>query len=186
MRLVFMGPPGVGKGTQAKRLKTHYKIVHLSTGDILREEINTNTRWGVEAKVFMNDGQLVPDDLILEMMNNRLRQDDCMEGYLLDGFPRTLPQAQGLDFILEDLNQSLNRSVNLTADSDELIRRLILRGQKSGRDDDSPDVIRKRQQVYWDQTAPLIDYYRKQQILIEVNGIGEISEITHRIIKSLT
>jgi adenylate kinase len=120
------------------------------------------------------------------MMNNRLHQDDCMEGYLLDGFPRTLPQAQGLDFILEDLNQSLNRAVNLTADSDELIRRLILRGQKSGRDDDSPDVIRKRQQVYWNQTAPLIDYYRKQQILIEVNGIGEISEITHRIIKSLT
>ena len=105
MRLVFMGPPGVGKGTQAKRLKTHFKIVHLSTGDILREEINTNTRLGEKAKVFMNDGQLVPDDLLLEMMNNRLRQDDCMEGYLLDGFPRTLPQAQGLDSILEDLNQ---------------------------------------------------------------------------------
>jgi adenylate kinase len=120
------------------------------------------------------------------MMNNRLRQDDCMEGYLLDGFPRTLPQAQGLDSILEDLNQSLDRAMNLTADSDELIRRLILRGQKSGRDDDSPDVIRKRQLVYWGQTAPLIDYYRKKQILIEVNGIGEISEITHRIIKSLT
>jgi len=134
----------------------------------------------------MNDGQLVPDDLILEMMNNRLRKDDCKEGYLLDGFPRTLPQAQGLDSILENLNQSLNRAVNLTAESDELIRRLILRGEKSGRDDDSQDVIRKRQQVYWDQTAPLIDYYRKQQILIEVNGIGEISEITHRIIKSLT
>jgi len=109
-----------------------------------------------------------------------------MEGYLLDGFPRTLPQAQGLDSILEDLNQSLDRAVNLTADNDELIRRLVLRGQKSGRDDDSPDVIRKRQQVYRDQTAPLIDYYRRQQILTEVNGIGKISEITNRIIRSLT
>ncbi len=101
------------------------------------------------------------------------------------GFPG-LPQARGLDSILEDLNQSLDRSVNLTADNDELIRRLILRGQKSGRDDDSPDIIRKRQQVYRDQTAPLIDYYRKQQLLIEINGIGEIPEITDRIIKSLT
>ena len=186
MRLIFIGPPGVGKGTQAERVTTHFKIVHLSTGEILREEINTNTRLGRVAKAFMNDGQLVPDDLLLEKMNNRLRQDDCMEGYLLDGFPRTLPQAQGLDSILEDLNQSLDRAVNLTADNDELIRRLVLRGQKSGRDDDSPDVIRKRQQVYRDQTAPLIDYYRRQQILTEVNGIGKISEITNRIIRSLT
>ena len=186
MRLVFMGPPGVGKGTQAERVTTHFKIVHLSTGDLLREEIKNNTRWGREAKTFMNDGQLVPDDLLLEMMNDRLRLDESKIGYLLDGFPRTLPQARGLDSILEDLNQSLDRAVNLTADNDELIRRLILRGQKSGRDDDSPDIIRKRQQVYRDQTAPLIDYYRKQQLLIEINGIGEIPEITDRIIKSLT
>ena len=186
MRLVFIGPPGAGKGTQAERLKTHFKIVHLSTGYILREEINTNTGLGEKAKTFMNDGQLVPDDLLLKMMNKRLRQDDCKKGYLLDGFPRTLPQAQGLDSILKDLNKSLDRAVNLTADNDELIRRLVLRGQKSGRDDDSPDVIRKRQQVYWDQTAPLIDYYRRQQILTEINGIGEIPEITDRIIKSLT
>ena len=186
MRLVFMGPPGVGKGTQAERVTTHFKIEHLSTGDLLREEIKNNTRWGREAKTFMNDGQLVPDDLLLEMMNDRLRLDESKKGYLLDGFPRTLPQARGLDSILEDLNQSLDRAVNLTADNDELIRRLILRGQNSGRDDDSPDIIRKRQQVYRDQTAPLIDYYRKQQLLIEINGIGEIPEITDRIIKSLT
>ena len=186
MRLVFMGPPGVGKGTQATLIKTHYKIVHLSTGDILRGEINSKTQLGRNAKKFMIEGKLVPDDLLLEMMNNRLRQPDCKNGYLLDGFPRTLPQAEGLDAILLELNQTLDYAINITANNKELVRRLILRGEKSGRDDDSLAIIRKRQQVYWDQTAPLIEYYEKKGLLVEINGLGDIAEIANRIINSLS
>ena len=186
MKLVFIGPPGAGKGTQATLIKTHYKIVHLSTGDILREEIDSKTQLGKNAKNFMKEGKLVPDDLLLEMMNNRLRQPDCKNGYLLDGFPRTLPQAEGLDAILLELNQTLDKAINITADNEELVRRLILRGKRSGRDDDSPAIIRKRQQVYWDQTAPLIEYYEKKGLLVEINGLGDIAEITNRIINSLS
>ena len=185
MRLIFMGPPGVGKGTQADRIKVHFGILHLSTGDILRDETSQETKLGLEAKKFMDRGELVPDHLLLEMMEHRLQQDDCKDGYLLDGFPRTIPQADGLDLILNKIGAELDAVVSLTADQEELVNRLVLRGKQSGRSDDTPDVIRQRQKVYWNQTAPLLDYYKGKGLLLEVDGMGEIDEITKRIIKAL-
>ncbi|RMF10216.1 MAG: adenylate kinase [Candidatus Neomarinimicrobiota bacterium] len=185
MRLILLGPPGVGKGTQAQRLKDHYSIVHLSTGDILRAEIAAGSELGKHAQTFMDEGELVPDDILLEMMNQRLQQPDCREGYLLDGFPRTIPQAEGLTNLLQALDQSLDAVVALTADREELIRRLLLRGKTSGRTDDNLAVIRQRLDVYQTQTQPLVDYYQRTGLLVEVNGIGDIPEITERIIQAI-
>ncbi len=185
MRLILLGPPGVGKGTQAQRLKDHYSIVHLSTGDILRAEIAANTDLGNHAKSFMDQGQLVPDEILLEMMSGRLQQKDCRAGYLLDGFPRTIPQAEGLTDILNTLNQQLDAVVSLTADRDELIHRLLLRGKTSGRSDDNLAVIRQRLDVYRERTEPLVTYYQEAKLLVEVDGIGSIPEITERIINAL-
>ncbi len=185
MRLVLMGPPGVGKGTQATRLKDHYGLVHLSTGDILRQEVAAGTELGLRSKEFIDHGHLVPDEILLDMMENRLRQPDCQNGYLLDGFPRTIPQAKGLDLILQRLNQNLDAVISLTADEQELIQRLVLRGKTSGRSDDTPEVIKKRQRVYWEATAPLLEFYRQKGLLKEVDGIGSVPEITERIIKTL-
>ena len=185
MRLIFLGPPGVGKGTQAKRICEHYNLIHLSTGVILRSEITEKTEIGEKAKAFIEAGELVPDDVLLGMMNNRLKKDDVQSGYLLDGFPRTIPQADGLNKIMDDLSHSLNFALSLTADADELVQRLINRGKESGRSDDTPDIIRQRQKIYWKQTAPLLDFYREKNLLKEVDGIGEISEITDRILEVL-
>ncbi|MFH1853187.1 MAG: adenylate kinase [Candidatus Neomarinimicrobiota bacterium] len=185
MKLVLLGPPGVGKGTQATNVKDHFKIVHLSTGDILRGEVKTNSELGQKAKSFMDAGALVPDELLLQMMEQRLRQPDCAAGYLLDGFPRTIPQAEGLEKILAGLNQNLDAVVSLTADEEELIKRLVLRGETSGRSDDTPEVIRQRQEVYRQQTEPLLKFYSERNLLKEVDGIGAIPEITERILEVL-
>ena len=185
MRIILMGPPGVGKGTQAKNIVDKFGIIHLSTGDILRAEVGGNTDLGKKAKEFMNAGQLVPDELLLNMMENRLQQKDCQKGYLLDGFPRTIPQAEGLALILKKINHSINYVISLTADETELVNRLVLRGKESRRSDDTEVVIRERQQVYWKLTAPLLDFYREQNLLEEVDGLGTISEITNRILKVL-
>ena len=185
MRLVLLGPPGVGKGTQAASVKEHYGIVHLSTGVILRAEVRTETELGEKARVFMDSGQLVPDELLLQMMEQRLQQPDCAVGYLLDGFPRTIPQAEGLDKILAGLGQNLDAVISLAADEEELIKRLVLRGETSGRSDDTPEVIRQRQEVYRQQTEPLLNYYTECNLLKEVNGIGTIAEITERILEVL-
>lgn len=185
MRLILMGPPGVGKGTQAKRLCRYFSIIHLSTGEILRYEINKKTKLGIKAKQFMDIGELVPDDLLLNMMENRLAQDDCTNGYILDGFPRTIRQAEGLEQILADQDQELRGTINLSANKDALIQRLILRGQSSDRSDDTPEIIKNRQNVYWQQTAPLLDFYRSKNQLLEVDGFGSIETITQRIIDVL-
>ena len=185
MRIILMGPPGVGKGTQAKNIVDKFDIIHLSTGDILRSEVGGNTNLGRKAKQFMDAGQLVPDELLLNMMENRLQQKDCKKGYLLDGFPRTIPQADGLESILNKINQKIDYTISLTADETELVNRLVLRGKESGRSDDTEDVIRERQQVYWKLTSPLLDFYRERKLLKEVDGLGTISEITNRILKVL-
>ncbi|HCI16779.1 MAG: adenylate kinase [Candidatus Marinimicrobia bacterium] len=185
MRLIFLGPPGVGKGTQAKRICEHYNLIHLSTGEILRNEIAEKTNIGRKAKSFIDAGELVPDDVLLGMMNNRLKKDDVQSGYLLDGFPRTIPQANGLDNIMNNISHSLDCALSLNADENELVQRLINRGKESGRSDDTPEIIRQRQKVYWEQTAPLLDFYREKNLLKEVNGIGDIPEITERILKVL-
>ena len=185
MRIILMGPPGVGKGTQAKNIVDKFEILHLSTGDILRVEVGGNTELGKKAKEFMDAGKLVPDELLLNMMENRLQQEDCKKGYLLDGFPRTIPQADGLESILNKINHKIDYVISLTADETELVNRLVLRGKESGRSDDTEEVIRERQQVYWELTSPLLDFYRNRKLLKEVDGLGTISEITNRILKVL-
>ncbi|MBU0529397.1 adenylate kinase [bacterium] len=185
MRIILMGPPGVGKGTQAKNIVDKFNIIHLSTGDILRAEVDGETKLGKKAKKFMDAGKLVPDELLLNMMENRLQQEDCKKGYLLDGFPRTIPQAEGLESILNKINQTIDYVISLTADETELVNRLVLRGKESGRSDDTEEVIRKRQQVYWRLTSPLSDFYRERKLLHEVDGLGTIPEITNRILKVL-
>ncbi len=185
MKLVLLGPPGVGKGTQATNVKEHFGIVHLSTGEILRGEVKTNSELGQKAKSFMDAGNLVPDNLLLKMMNRRLQQPDCEPGYLLDGFPRTIPQAEGLDKLLAGLGQKLAAVVSLIADEEELVKRLVLRGETSGRSDDTPEVIRDRQEVYRQQTEPLLEYYARTDLVKEVDGIGTIEEITQRILAVL-
>ena len=185
MRIILLGPPGVGKGTQALKLKELYKIIHLSTGEILRNEIELATKIGLIAKSYMDQGKLVPDTILLKLMKIRLERKDCKSGYLLDGFPRTIPQAIGLDKILDTINQKLNAVVSLTADKDELIKRLIKRGKDSGRSDDTIEIIRKRQTIYWEQTAPLLEYYSKSDSLYNINGMGTINNITDRIINTL-
>ncbi len=180
-----MGPPGVGKGTQAIKIVDKFGIIHLSTGAMLRAAIGDNTNLGKKAKEFMDAGQLVPDELLLNMMENRLQQKDCKNGYLLDGFPRTIPQAEGLELIVKKINHSINYVINLKADETELVNRLVLRGKESGRSDDMEEVIKERQQVYWKLTSPLLGFYRERKLLIEVDGLGTISEITNRIFKVL-
>ena len=182
MKLLIMGPPGVGKGTQASRIKSRLNIAHLSTGDILRTKIEQKTDTGVQAKLYMDAGKLVPDQILLNIIQDRIKNPDCDSGYLLDGFPRTLPQAVGLEKIMESITHTLDMVISLTADENELVERLIKRGKESGRSDDTPEVIRNRQKIYWEQTAPLVDFYKNKGILKKVDGLGEISEITERIL----
>jgi len=185
MNLIFLGPPGVGKGTQAKYICEKYNILHLSTGDILRFEIDEETETGTIAKKYIDNGELVPDKILLTMMNSRLKKEDSKNGYLLDGFPRTIPQADGLDKIMKNINHKLDIVISLTAKEDELINRLINRGLDLGRSDDSPEIIRNRQKIYWKQTSPLLLYYKNNNFLKSVNGIGTISDITQKIINIL-
>jgi adenylate kinase len=182
LKLILLGPPGVGKGTQAIRLKDHFNIIHLSTGVILRGEMAKSSSIGIQAKEFINAGKLVPDEILLKMMNNRLRESECKSGYILDGFPRTIPQAKGLENILMELGHKLNAVISITADQDELVRRLVIRAKDSGRSDDTESVIQERQKVYWNQTAPLIQYYEDNNLLKSVDGIGSIEHITDRIL----
>jgi adenylate kinase len=185
MKLLIMGPPGVGKGTQADRIKNELNIEHLSTGDILRKEAKAKTNVGMDAKLYMDMGRLVPDHILISIVKEHISKSKCENGYLLDGFPRTLPQAQGLDDMMHSIGHDLDCAISLLANEDELVDRLIKRGEESGRTDDTPEVIRNRQQIYWEQTAPLLDFYRKKNLLKEVDGFGEIPEITKRILNIL-
>ena len=178
-----MGPPGVGKGTQAKILSQSLNIVHLSTGEILRSEIQMDTKVGKIAKSFIDHWNLVPDNFKLDIISEKISIKTPNEGYLFDGFPRTIPQATGFDKLLNDRGNSLNAAINLTADENELIKRILERGKSSGRSDETIDIVKKRQKIYWKQTAPLINYYQKKNILKNIDGIGEVEEITERILK---
>ena len=183
MNLIFLGPPGVGKGTQAKILCDKYGILHLSTGDILRLEISEKTEIGNLAKSFINKGELVPDDTLLIMMNNRLNKNDAKNGYLLDGFPITIEQAKGLNLILKEIGHKIDSVISLSGNEDELVNRLVNRGLSSGRSDDSIEIILNRQQIYWNQTSPLLNYYEEMNLLKNVNGVGAINDINNKIIK---
>ncbi len=185
MRLVLLGPPGAGKGTQAKRLAVHLGIPAISTGDIFRSNIEGDTELGRLAQSYMNDGGLVPDEVTNDMVRDRIAQADCRPGFILDGYPRTLAQVDALDGMLKGLDTQLDHVVELTVDVEEVVRRLHQRAVEQGRPDDTPEVIRRRQEVYLEQTAPLVDVYRERGLLVQVDGMGEVDVVTTRMTSAL-
>lgn len=176
-----MGPPGAGKGTQAAVVAERFGIPAISTGDIFRANVGEGTPLGLEAKRYMDAGEYVPDSVTNNMVRDRLAQPDAEPGFLLDGYPRTLAQVEELDGMLAASGTALDAVVVLTVDSEELVQRLLKRAETSGRSDDTEEVIRHRQDVYTEQTAPLIDVYRERGLLLEVDGLGEVPEVSERI-----
>lgn len=177
-RLIFLGPPGAGKGTQAKILAGICKIPHISTGDILRNAKAQGTPLGLKAKSYMDKGELVPDELILDLIEERLSQPDAASGWILDGFPRNLAQATFLDKLLHQINQECDRAINLHVPDRVLVSRILGRAQQEGRSDDTEEVIVKRLEVYHQQTSPLIDFYSQRSILVSVEGDRSLNEVT--------
>lgn len=204
MNIIFLGAPGAGKGTMALKASAKYKIPHISTGDIFRANIRGNTELGVRAKSYMDKGQLVPDELVIDIVDDRLRKDDCVKGYILDGFPRTIPQAEALDGIAE-----IDTVINLKVPDEVIIKRLEgrrackcgntshtdwLKGnntcdkcgeQMYQREDDRSETVKNRLKVYYVETAPLVNYYEKQGILIDIDGTGGVDLVIKRIYKAL-
>jgi len=185
MRLLIMGPPGAGKGTQAKFIADRHGIPAISTGDIFRANVSQGTPLGVEAKKYMDAGEYVPDEVTNLMVRDRIDEEDARPGFLLDGYPRTLAQVEELDGMIAFTGHRLDAVIVLTVDDEVLIHRLLQRSALEGRADDTEDVIRRRQEVYNEQTAPLIDVYRERGLLVEVDGLGEIDDVTARILQAL-
>lgn len=207
MRIILFGPPGVGKGTQAKILSKDLKIVHIATGDILREAVSRGTELGKKAKAFMDRGELVPDEVVVGIIQDRLKQGDAKNGFILDGFPRTLPQAEALDKVFDKMGIRVDRVLSMEVDKEVLMNRLTSRrvcrncgsifnllvdklddlkckkcgGEIYQRDDDKRETIERRFEVYQNQTKPVKNYYGTKKMLVEVDGIGEIEEITTRL-----
>ena len=182
MRIVLLGPPGSGKGTQAAQLKDRLSVPHISTGDLLRAAVKAGTPLGLKAKAAMDAGELVSDDLVLGLIEERLGQPDIAGGYILDGFPRNLVQAEALDQLLERLNQPVEKALELIVDEEQIVQRLARRAAEEGRSDDTEAVVRNRLSVYHQQTAPVTGYYDQRGLLVEVNGIGTIDEINQRLV----
>ena len=180
-----MGPPGAGKGTQARFVADHFGVPAISTGDIFRANVTQGTPLGVEAKRYMDAGEYVPDEVTNLMVRNRIDEPDAEPGFLLDGYPRTLAQVTELDGMIRFTGHQLDAVVVLTVDPEELVQRLLQRALTDGRADDTEDVIRRRQEVYSEQTEPLIGVYRERGILIEVDGMGEVDDVTTRIFDAL-
>ena len=189
MRLILLGPPGAGKGTQAKILVEAYGIPQLSTGDILRSAIAAKTPMGLEAKEIMDRGDLVPDEVVNGIISERLDAEDCKPGFILDGFPRTIPQAEALDLMLEEKSMQLDAVVEITADRDVLVGRIINRARESAasgaRADDNVEVVRKRLEVYRELTEPLVEYYRGHGLVKSVDGMQPVEEVTASIRRAL-
>lgn len=180
-----MGPPGAGKGTQAKEVAEHFGIPAISTGDIFRANVSRGTELGKKAEEYMDAGEYVPDEVTNLMVRARIDEPDAAPGFLLDGYPRTLAQVEELDGMVAFTGHRLDAAVVLTVDQDELVARLLQRAQSEGRADDTEDVIRRRQELYAEQTEPLIDVYRQHGILCEIDGMGEVEDVTKRIFEAL-
>lgn len=212
MRLILLGPPGAGKGTQADGITSKYDIPHISTGDIFRKNIKEGTELGKQAQDYMNKGLLVPDSLVVAIVEDRLKEDDTKSGFLLDGFPRTVVQAEALDVVLSNMNTSLDKVVNIKVDPNILVERAVGRrickncaatyhikfnpskvdsvcdkcdGELYQRSDDNEETVSKRVNVYFDETSPLIDYYSKKEKLVEINGEQDINKVFDDIINAL-
>ena len=185
MRLILMGPPGAGKGTQAKVIAERLGIPAISTGDIFRANVSQQTPLGVEAKRYMDAGDYVPDEITNAMVRSRIAEPDAAPGFLLDGYPRTVAQVEELDSMLAGGSHSIDAVVVLTVDQDEVVQRLLKRAEIEGRADDTEDVIRRRQEIYAEQTAPLIEVYAGRDLLIEVDGMGSVDEVSARVFAAL-
>jgi adenylate kinase len=185
MRLVLLGAPGSGKGTQASRLREHLQVPHISTGELLRAAVKAGTPLGLQAKAVMEAGSLVSDEIVLGMLEERLTAGDTGNGFILDGYPRNLVQANALDGLLKKLAQPVDLAVQLDVDTELLIDRLAGRAQAEGRADDSPDAVRNRLKVYNDATAPVVDFYRNSGRLACVDGVGGMDEVFSRILSTL-
>ncbi|SDL21720.1 Adenylate kinase [Nocardioides sp. YR527] len=185
MRLIIMGPPGAGKGTQAKFIAEHFEIPAISTGDIFRANVSQGTPLGVEAASYMDKGEYVPDSVTNLMVRNRIDEPDASQGFLLDGYPRTLAQVEELDGMIKFTGHALDAVVVLTVDKDEIVQRLLQRAELEGRADDTEDVIRRRQEVYLEETAPLIEVYKGRGLVHEIDGMGDVDDVTKRIFDEL-
>ncbi|MGV3561001.1 adenylate kinase [Larkinella arboricola] len=186
LNLVLFGPPGAGKGTQSEKLIAKYRLVHLSTGDLLRSEIREGTELGLRAKMLMDQGILVPDEVVIGMIENKLKENQSAAGFIFDGFPRTVPQAEALDQLLAQYNTGITVMVALVVDEEELTKRLLIRGLSSGRpDDQNEDLIRRRVKEYNDKTAPVAGYYESQGKFKAISGIGSIEEIFQAICEKI-
>src|SRR5690625_312723 len=184
-RLILLGPPGAGKGTQAEKIGERLAIPAISTGDIFRANVADRTELGQTAQRYMDAGEYVPDEVTNAMVAGRLAAEDAREGFLLDGYPRTEPQVAELDEMLAAAGTGLDAVVELTADHDEVVARLLNRAREQGRADDTESVIRRRLEVYAEQTEPLVRIYRERGLLVEVDGLGEIDEVTERLLRAL-
>lgn len=185
MQLVIMGPPGAGKGTQAKLIAEHYEIPAISTGDIFRAMKTSDTPLARQVRAIMESGGYVSDEITNDIVKDRLGQSDCDAGFLLDGYPRTLQQVQTLDDYLAETERALDAVISLVADTDEVVARLLRRAEIQGRSDDNEETIRVRLQVYAEQTEPLLEVYRPRGLLVEVDGLGEIDDVSERVFAAL-
>lgn len=212
MKIIMLGAPGAGKGTQAKKIAAKYQIPHISTGDIFRANIKNGTELGKKAKTYMDQGLLVPDELVVDLVVDRVGQADCSNGYVLDGFPRTIPQAESLDAALEKLGSKVDYAINVEVPDENIVRRMSGRRacvacgatyhivhiptkvegicDRCGselilRDDDKPETVKKRLAVYHEQTQPLIDYYNDKKVLVEVDGTKDMNDVFTDIVKIL-
>jgi adenylate kinase len=212
MRIIMLGAPGAGKGTQAKKITSRYSIPHISTGDIFRANIKDGTELGKKAKTYIDQGHLVPDELVVDIVIDRVQQQDCADGYVLDGFPRTIPQAEALDKALAEMGQSIDYAINVEVPDENIVQRMSGRracvncgatyhivyaptkienvcntceGELILRDDDKPETVQERLNVYHEQTQPLIDYYTQQDKLVEVDGTIDIEKVFDAIVKIL-
>jgi len=212
MKIIMLGAPGAGKGTQAKKIAEKYQIPHISTGDIFRANIKNGTELGKKAKMYMDQGELVPDELVCDLVVDRIKQDDCKNGYILDGFPRTIPQAESLDAALSAIGEHVDYALDVEVPDENIVNRMSGRRACVGcgatyhviyaptktedicdvcgaklilRDDDKPETVQKRLGVYHEQTQPLIDYYKKKSILQEVDGTKDLEEVFQAIVKIL-